>query len=102
MQFYPCLKSDDCYRTALNVIFTQMSAKQGIKQFKQRSLTAIVKEYKQLHDMNTFVRVYPEGLIPKQKPDSLSATNLIKDKRSRRVKGIACEYGTSQRSYIKK
>ena len=51
---------DECYRTDVNVMFTQMSAKQGIKQFKERAVDAIIKEYKQVHDMNTFGRVCPE------------------------------------------
>ena len=37
---------DECYRMAVNVMFTQMSAEQGIKQFKERSMAAIVKNYK--------------------------------------------------------
>ena len=49
----------------MKVVFTQMSAKQVIKQFKERDVDAIVKEYKQLHDINTFGRVRPEDLIPK-------------------------------------
>ena len=35
--------ADDCYRTAVNVIFTQISAKQGIKQFKEQTVSTIVK-----------------------------------------------------------
>ena len=45
--------ADDCYRTAVNFMFTQMSAKQGIKKFKERAVAAIVKDYKQLHDILT-------------------------------------------------
>ena len=45
--------ADDFYRTAVNFMFTQMSAKQGIKIFKERAVAAIVKDYKQLHDILT-------------------------------------------------
>ena len=38
-----CEWDDDCYRTAVNVMFAQMSAIQGIKQFKERAMAAIVK-----------------------------------------------------------
>ena len=57
----------------MNVMFAQMSAKQGINQFKDRALSAIVNDYKQLHGMNTFVRVCPKGLMTKQKQDALRA-----------------------------
>ena len=35
--------SDDCYRSDVYVMFTQMSAKQGIKQLKDCSVAVIVK-----------------------------------------------------------
>ena len=56
---------DECYRTAVKVVFTQISEKQGIKKLKERYVAAIVKEYKQLHEMNTFGIVCPEDLTPK-------------------------------------
>ena len=54
-------------------MFAQISAKQGIKPFKEQDVDAIAKEYKQLHDMNTFGIVCPEDLTPKQKRDALCA-----------------------------
>ena len=78
----------ECYRTAVKIMFIQMSTKQGIKQFKERAIDEIVKEYKQLHYMNTFGRVCPEHLIPKHKRDALHAITLIKGKRSGEIKGI--------------
>ena len=44
---------------ALNIKITLISAKQGIKQFKELVVAAIVNDYKQLHDMDTFGRVFP-------------------------------------------
>ena len=38
-------------------MFTQMSEKQVIEKFKEQVMAAIVKEYKQLHDMTMFGRV---------------------------------------------
>ena len=37
---------DDCYRIAVNIMLTKISAKQGIKQFKEQVVDEIVKEYK--------------------------------------------------------
>ena len=60
-------QADDCYRTAMNVMFVQISSKQGIKQFKERAVSDIVNYYKQLHDINTIVILCPEDLMPIQK-----------------------------------
>ena len=65
-----------------------MSAKQGIKQFKKRAVVDIVKDYNQLHDMNTFGIVCPKDLTPKHKWDALRAIILIKDKRSEHVQAV--------------
>ena len=78
---------DECYRMAVNVMFTKMSAKQVIKHFKELDVASIVKEYKQLNDTNTFGRVCLEDMIPKQKRDTLHAITLIKEKRSGKIKG---------------
>ena len=59
--------ADDCYRTSVNVIFTQISAKQGINIFNKRAMATIVKEYKQLNNMNTLGRVCPEDLTTKHR-----------------------------------
>ena len=41
----------DTYQSLFNkVIFTQMKAKKGIKLFRERLITAMFKEYKQLDD----------------------------------------------------
>ena len=97
-----CEWADDCYRTAVNVMWTQMSVKQGIKQFKERDVDAIFKENKQLHDMNTFGRVSPKELIPKQKWDALCEINFIMEKRSGKIKGGKCADSRAQREYITK
>ena len=86
----------------MNVMLTQMSAKQGIKQFKQQAVARIIKEYKRQHGMNTFGRVCPEDLTPKYKRDALRAITLIKEKRSGKIKGGECADGRSQISYITK
>ena len=59
-------------------MFTQMSAKQGIKKFNKRDVSAIVKYDKEIHDINTFVRVCPEDLTTKQKQYALREITLIK------------------------
>ena len=86
----------------MNVVFTQISAKQGIKNLKERYTDAIVKEYTQLHDINMFGIVCPEDMTTKHKRYALRASTLIEDKQYRKIKGRACADGRAQRSYITK
>ena len=79
-----------------------MSSKKGIKHFKERALAAIVKDYKQQHDMNTFVIVCPQELMPKNKRDALSIITLTKEKRTVKIKEKECANYMSQRAYITK
>ena len=57
---------DGCCRTAVHVMFTQMGEKQETKELKEWDVAAIVKEYKQHHEINMFVRVCTGDLTPKQ------------------------------------
>ena len=59
-------------------------------------MSAIVNEYKQLHDMNKFGIVCPEDLTPKHKRGSLRAITLIKEKQSGKIKGRVCADGRAQ------
>jgi len=92
--------SHDCFQIATNVMFTQMSAKKGIKMFKERDVAAMLKEYTQLDDMNTVGPLDPDKLTPEQKRKALPAVNLIKEKRNGIIKGRTCADGSPQRGYI--
>ena len=60
-------------------------------------MTAIIKEYKQLHEMNKFGGVCPEDLTTKHKRYILREITLIKDKWPRKIKERACAEGRAQR-----
>ena len=94
--------ADGCYRTYLNVLFTQMSEKQVTKQFKEREVDDIVKDYKQPHDMNAFGRVCPKYLTPKQKRGTLRAITSIKEKWYGKINERVCADDRSQLAYITK
>ena len=91
---------DDYYRASVNVMFTQMSAKKGIKTFGESAIAAMFKEYNQLNDMNVFGSVNPDTLTRDQKYKALHAINLIKEKRCGRIKGRTCADGRPQRAYV--
>ena len=97
-----CEWADDCYRTAVSVMFTHMSTKQGIKKFKEQDVASITNQYKQPHNVNIFGRVCPEDQTTKKKRDALRATTLVEEKRSGNIKGRSCTYGRAQREYITK
>ena len=77
-------------------MFAQISVKQGIKQFKEHSVSDIFKEYKNIYDMNKFGIVCPEDLTTKHERDALCAITLNKEKRSETIKGRACADGIAQ------
>jgi len=70
----------ECYKIAVDVMFTQMSAGKGIKQFGERAVAAMFKEYNQLNDLTVFGRVNPDTPTQEQKNNALRAINLIKEK----------------------
>jgi len=84
------------------ICFTQMTAKKGILMYGEREVAEMLREYKQLNDLNVFVPENPENLMHKQKRDAPHAINLIKEKQCGRIKGRTCADGSKQRSYIPK
>ena len=87
---------------AVNVCFTQISARKGIEQFRKLAVAAMLKEYKQLDDLLVFGAVSPEFMSKLKKKRALQAINLIKLKRCGKVKGRTCADGSVQRGYISK
>jgi len=90
---------------ATGVLFTQMSAKRGIKKFGERAVAAMIKEFKQIHEEpmpgKPFVRpVDPHTLSFEQKKQALEAVTLIKEKRSGKLKGRTCANGKKKMNLI--
>lgn len=91
---------------AMHVMFTQMSAKRGIKLFGEEAIAAIYKEYKQLDEGakkgNPVVTPTPiDTLTDEEKRQALEAVNLIKQKRCGKIKGRCAANGSKQRQYLK-
>mmetsp|Transcript_1239 Transcript_1239/g.1759 ORF Transcript_1239/g.1759 Transcript_1239/m.1759 type:complete len:407 (-) Transcript_1239:1408-2628(-) len=90
----------DMFSKVVHVTFTQMSAKKGIKEFGERAIAAVLKEYRQLHDKQVFERIRKNVLTNDIKKSAHQAVYLIKHKRNGDMKGRACVDGRRQRSYI--
>ena len=66
------------YRIAMNDMFTQISAKKGIKLFNERAVAAIVKEYTNIDNINVVGPENPDVITPGQNRKSLRDVKLIK------------------------
>lgn len=80
------------YSIACDVMFTQMSAKKGIKMFGERAIAALLKEYNQMDKAPmpgkpVFGAVDYHTLSVQEKKEALEAVNLIKEKRDGKIKG---------------
>ena len=87
------------YSTACEVMFTQMNAKKGIKQFGERAVAAMFKEYEQLDKgpmpgKPVFEPINYNDLTQEERKQALEAVNLIKEKRCGTIKGRTCTNGS--------
>jgi len=90
----------DLRKNVFNIIFTQMTANKGIKEFGERAVAAIYKEYKQMQDLQVLGNTNYDLLSNDQKRRALRAVNLIKLKRTGTVKGRMCANGAPHRKFI--
>ena len=92
----------------VDVVFPQMSVSKGIKNFEERGLAAVIKEFTQLNDgavpsqnKSVVVPIDPKTLTPEDVKKVLKTVNSIEEKRDGRVKGRTCGDGSKQRRYLK-
>lgn len=96
------LKIQDTYKSLVALVFTQMSAKKGIKKHGEAAIQVILKEFKQLHDLSVFIPRHKDELNQEQLDLCLRLITMIKEKRNGNLKGRACADGRTQRGYIPK
>jgi hypothetical protein len=83
-------------------VLTQMSASKGIKLFGKPAIDAILMEFCQLHGMEVFDPMMASTLTGAQRKAALRAVNLVKEKKSGKLKGRTCVDGSTQRSMYEK
>ena len=83
----------------VEILMTQMTAKQGVKEFGDRAVEAIIKEFTQLNEKNVFEPKHFESLTMEDRKKALRSITLIKEKRCGRVKGRTVADGRPQRKY---
>jgi hypothetical protein len=79
-----------------------MSAKAGIKKHGRAAEEALLAEFAQLEQLNVFEAIDPTKLSKEQRLGALRSINLIKEKRTGKLKGRAVADGRPQRSLYDK
>ena len=74
-----------------------ISAKGGIRKYGDKAVEALLKEFVQLNDKDTFIATDPKNLTESQKKKSLKALSIITEKRDESLKGRFCADGHKQR-----
>ena len=69
----------DMHKLSVDVTFTQITAKKGIKTHGERAVEAIYKEYTQLEYMKVMGALNPDSLIISHNKGAPRAINLIKE-----------------------
>ena len=82
--------------------FTQMHASKGIKLLGEKALAAMAKEYEQLDYSDVFQPEFKHELTTGQQKSALRAINLIKIKRSGKIKGRTMADRSKQRGFVTK
>jgi len=98
--------NDHCMKIACDVMFTQMSAKAGIKKFGERAVAALIKEFTQLdrgpmQGKPVVKGISADSLTSEERRAALEAVNLITEKRDGRIKGRTCADGSKQKRYLR-
>ena len=79
-----------------------MSAKKGVSVYGKQALNAIITEYEQLENLSVFTPIHVKTLSPESRKGALQAINLIKEKRTGKLKGCTVADGRKQRSLYDK
>ena len=94
------------FTKTMNVMFTQMSAKRGIKMYKERAIAAMMNELSQLDKgvvdgQPVVIPIDPSLLSQEKRRNAMEAVHLIKEKRDGKIKGRTCANGSKQRQFLK-
>ncbi len=86
-----------------NFMFTQMSARKGIKKFGEVAVNALFSEFVQLNDKSVFDAIDERSLLTEEeKRGALEAISIIKEKRCGKIKGRTVANGRKQKGLYPK
>ena len=84
----------------------QMNTRRGIKEFGQRAVAVMIKEFRQLGEgafpgKPVVEPINMDTLSREEIKMAMEAVNLIKEKQGGEVKGRTCANGSKQRKYLR-
>jgi hypothetical protein len=88
--------------SVVGVVFNQMGAKAGVKQYGEEAIQTIVAECKQLDDKKAFKPCNRKDLTTLERKKALRAITLVKEKRCGRIKGRTVADSREQRDHIER
>ena len=80
----------------------QVSVKEGLKRHGDKALTALLKEFGQLHKYDKLDPQIIDNLSFEKRKEALNIITMVKEKRDGIIKARACADGRNQRRYIPK
>jgi hypothetical protein len=83
-------------------MFTQMSARTGIRKHGDAAREALRTEFRQMVNKHVYTPLRKTDLTPDQLARTLRAVNVIKEKRCGKIKGRHCADGSIQRDWYAK
>ena len=83
-------------------VATQMSAERGVKIYGERAIKALLKDFAQLNEMDTFKLPHVPSLSTEQQMLALRLIDLSKENRDGNLKGRTCVDGRPQMKNISK
>ena len=86
----------------IGFLLNQMSAKEGIKSFRNKALMTLYNKFLQLYNTSTFYSIKANRLTYKKKKQALQVLLLIKEKCDRIIKERTVANSTQQRVYKSK
>ena len=85
-----------------SLVTPQYHVSKGLKVFGQPGVDAVMKELKQLHDLNVITPCRPEDMTRDEVKRALPYLMFLKRKRCGKIKGRGCADGRGQREFISK
>ena len=85
-----------------HMLLTQYGIKKGLELFEQEGVDAVLKELKQMHNMEVVEPLHPSTVTKEMRQRALNYLMFLKRKKSGEVKGRGCADGRKQRLYVAK
>ena len=87
-------------KLAVDVIFTQLSVKRGLKKHGEKAVGAVVTEFEKFMEYEAIGAADPDKMTFQEKKKALDAHTFLKEKRCGRLRARTVADGRPQRAYV--